>query len=343
MPLFKRGRKQDEEDLQWLYRNLQELVDDEPAGEDAVEDEPAENDEDHASAETAMESPPESELSEQPPPEPVLGLGEPEPEMNESNTPEPASGETPSSILPEPSPPESTAPGPPPVEVPTPVSRESLLTQEDVTATTNESYERRSRQMSGNRRENAPFANRGQQPAQSRPQRQESPPEEGTADTIVGPQSYFTGTFRSEKDLRIEGTLEGEIDCRGTVIVAKDATLSATVRARNIEIAGSVTGDVFIEERLHLRSSGEMRGQSHAASFIVEEGGYFEGEMKMGAPDQEEWPTIGSGSSSEGLGLSVESTQWSAKRPEGRPPNRTGTSSIDSGLEDAGSGRHRGI
>ena len=318
MPLFKRGRKQDEEDLQWLYRNLQELDDDDPESEKAVNDEPAENDEVDVGADTAMASPPEPDLSEPPPPEPVLG--EPEPEMNETTTtPEPASGETPPSILPEPSPLESTAPEPPPVEVPTPVSRESLLAQEDVTATTNESYERRSRQMSGNRRENAPFANRGQQPAQSRPQRQESPPEEGTADTIVGPQSYFTGTFRSEKDLRIEGTLEGEIDCRGTVIVAKDATLSATVRARNIEIAGSVTGDVFIEERLHLRSSGEMRGQSHAASFIVEEGGYFEGEMKMGAPDQEEWPTIGSGSSSEGLGLSVESTQWSTKRSEGRP------------------------
>ena len=340
MPLFKRGKKQDEEDLQWLYRNLQELDDDESAGEGAVDDEPAESDEDDVSAETAMESPLEHERSEPPPPEPVLG--EPEPDMDEVTAPEPASGEIPAPVLPDPSPPESTVPEPPPVEVPTPVSRESLLSQEDVTAKTNESYERRSRQMSGNRRENAPFANRGQQTPQSRPQRQEPPPDEGTADTIVGPQSYFTGTFRSEKDLRIEGTLEGEIDCRGTVIVAKDATLSATVRARNIEIAGSVTGDVFIEERLHLRSSGEMRGQSHAASFIVEEGGYFEGEMKMGAPDQAEWPTIGSGSSSEGLGLSVESTQWSAKRSEGRP-NRTGTSSIDSGLEDAGSGRHRSI
>ena len=277
-----------------------------------------------------MDSPLEPELAEPPPPDPVLG------------EPEPASGETPLPVLPELSPPESTVSEPPPVEVPTPVSRESLLTQENVTAKSNESYERRSRQMSGNRRENAPFANRGQQPPQSRPQRQESPPEEGTADTIVGPQSYFTGTFRSEKDLRVEGTLEGEIDCRGTVIVAKDATLSATVRARNIEIAGSVTGDVFIEERLHLRSSGEMRGQSHAASFIVEEGGYFEGEMKMGTPDQEDWPTIGSGSSSDGFGLSVESTQWSTKRSEART-NRTGTSPIDGGLEDAESGRHRSI
>ena len=342
MPLFKRGRKQDEEDLQWLYRNLQELDDGEPSGEDAEEETPADGDGDDVGIETVMESPPEPVLTEPPPPEPVLG--EPEPVLDETSPSEPALGETQPLVLSESPPPESTASEPPPVEVPTPVSRESLLAQEDVTPKTNESYERRSRQMSGNRQENAPFANRGQQPPQPRPQRQESPPpaEETAADTIVGPQSYFTGTFRSEKDLRIEGTLEGEIDCRGTVIVAKDATLSATVRARNIEIAGSVTGDVFIEERLHLRSSGEMRGQSHAASFIVEEGGYFEGEMKMGATDQEEWPTIGSASSSEGLGLSVESTQWTTKRSEART-NRPGASPIDTGREDPGSGRHRSI
>ena len=70
MPLFKRGKKQDEEDLQWLYRNLQELDDDESAGEGAVDDGPAENDEDDFSAETAMESPLEPERSEPPPPEP---------------------------------------------------------------------------------------------------------------------------------------------------------------------------------------------------------------------------------------------------------------------------------
>ena len=341
MPLFKRGRKQDEEDLQWLYRNLQDLDDAETSREGDEEEASDDSNGDEVGVGTEMESQPEPELTEPPTPEPVLG--EPEPVLDETSPPEPALGETPPHTLPESIPEEPTASEPPPVEVPTPVSRESLLAQEDVTPTTNESYERRSRQMSGNRRENAPFANRGQQPSQSRPQRPESPPADAaTTDTIVGPQSYFTGTFRSEKDLRIEGTLEGEIDCRGTVIVAKDATLSATVRARNIEIAGSVTGDVFIEERLHLRSSGEMRGQSHAASFIVEEGGYFEGEMKMGATDQEEWPTIGSSSPPEGLGLSVESTQWTAKRSEARP-NRPGANPIDTGREDTASGRHRNI
>ena len=334
MPLFKRGRKQDEEDLQWLYRNLQELDDTASSGEDAEEEAPVGNDGDDFGEGAEMEPPPEPVLAE-PPPEPVLGdLPPPEPVLTEPPPP-------PEPVLSEPLPP-PTALEPPPAEIPTPVARESLLAQEEATPNTGESYERRNRQMSGNRRENAPFTNRGQQPPQPRPKRQESPPSEATTDTIVGPQSYFTGTFRSEKDLRIEGTVEGEIDCRGTVIVAKDATLSATVRARNIEISGSVTGDVFIEERLHLRSSGEMRGQSHAASFIVEEGGYFEGEMKMGSSDQEDWPTIGNGSTSEGIGLSIESTQWTTKRSEGRA-NRPGASPIDTSREDTGSGRHRSI
>ena len=336
MPLFKRGRKQDEEDLQWLYRNLEELDDDAPAREGAEEEMPAASDGDDVGEGFVMEPPPEPVLSDPPPPEPVLpDLPPPEPVLAEPMAP-------PAPVLPEPLLPEPPSPEPPPAEIPTPVSRESLLAQEEATPNSNESLERRNRQMSGNRRENAPFANRGQPSSQPRPKRQESPPAETTTDTIVGPQSYFTGTFRSEKDLRIEGTVEGEIDCRGTVIVAKDATLSATVRARNIEIAGSVTGDVFIEERLHLRSSGEMRGQSHAASFIVEEGGYFEGEMKMGSTDQENWPTIGNGSSTEGIGLAIESTKWTAKRAESRP-GRPGASPIDPGREDTGSGRHRSI
>ena len=311
MPLFKRDRKQDEEDLQWLYRNLQDLDEDAPAREDAAEETPADSIGDDVGAVEEVEPASEPVLAESPPPEPIL----PEPK---------------------------TPLEPPPIEAPTPISREALLASEEAKPATNEPQERRNKQMSGNRRENAPFANRGQQSPQPRPKRQDSPPAEAATDTIVGPQSYFTGTFRSEKDLRIEGTFEGEIDCRGTVIVAKDATLSATVRARNIEIAGAVTGDVFIEERLHLRSSGEMRGQSHAASFIVEEGGYFEGEMKMGATDQEDWPTIGNGSASEGMGLSIEPTQWSSKRSEGRV-NRPAGGQIDSGREDAGSGLHRGI
>lgn len=159
--------------------------------------------------------------------------------------------------------------------------------------------------MSTNRREEVPFPNLTQQaPPPARPERREQPAT--TAETVVGRQANFTGTFRAESDLRIEGTFEGEIDCRGTVTVAEDATMSATVRARNIVIAGSANGDIAVEERLHLRTSGELRGKSQAATFVVEEGAYFEGEMKMGSANQDTWQNVSNGMSSERLGSTVE-------------------------------------
>ena len=85
MPLFKRGRKQDEEDLQWLYRNLQELDDAEPSREGAEEETPADGDGDDVGIGTVMESPPEPVLNEPPSPEPVLG--EPEPLLDETRSP----------------------------------------------------------------------------------------------------------------------------------------------------------------------------------------------------------------------------------------------------------------
>jgi cytoskeletal protein CcmA (bactofilin family) len=99
--------------------------------------------------------------------------------------------------------------------------------------------------------------------------------------TVIDRQSYFNGTYRSDSDLRIEGMFEGEIECKGTVTIAPAATLSATVKARNVVVAGSANGDFTCDESFTIRSTGEMRGKAQAATLIVEEGALFEGEFKM--------------------------------------------------------------
>ena len=100
--------------------------------------------------------------------------------------------------------------------------------------------------------------------------------------TVIDRHAQFSGNYRSDADLRVEGTFEGEIDCNGTVTVAEDATLSATVRARNVVVAGSATGEIVCEEKLTLQATGELRGKAQAGTLVVEEGAIFEGEFKMG-------------------------------------------------------------
>lgn len=101
--------------------------------------------------------------------------------------------------------------------------------------------------------------------------------------TVIDAQSHFSGNYRSDSDLIIEGTFEGEIECNGTVTVAENATLSATVRARNVVVAGSANGEITCDERFTVRATGEMRGKAQAATLVVEEGAFFEGEFRMGS------------------------------------------------------------
>lgn len=136
--------------------------------------------------------------------------------------------------------------------------------------------------MSNIRRDQLPYPNLPVQEGESTPQRSSESASNSASATVIDRQSRFNGTFRADSDLRIEGTFEGEIDCNGTVIVAEDATLSATVHARNIVIAGSASGEFTCDERFTIQATGEMRGRAQAATLVVQEGAFFEGEFRMG-------------------------------------------------------------
>lgn len=133
-------------------------------------------------------------------------------------------------------------------------------------------------------REDRPIRDERPLPRDERPfGRNPQPPQTGPARTIIDRDSHFNGNFRSDSDLVIEGEFEGEIDCKGTVIVAEGANISATVRARNAVVAGSANGDFTCDERMTVQATGEMRGKAQAATLVVEEGAFFEGEFKMGS------------------------------------------------------------
>lgn len=128
--------------------------------------------------------------------------------------------------------------------------------------------------------------------------------------TVISREANFNGTFRSDTDLLVEGTFEGEIDCKGTLIVAEGANLSATVQARNAIVAGAATGDISCDERLTIQSSGELRGKAQAATLVVEEGAFFEGEFKMGSGS---FTTV-----------STSFSNWQSGRSSRSETNRTG-------------------
>lgn len=103
--------------------------------------------------------------------------------------------------------------------------------------------------------------------------------------SVIDRSSSFEGTFRSERDLRIEGNVKGTIDCRGTFFVAEGATVDATVEADHVTIAGEFAGEVRCRGRLQMMPSARVRGRIATQSLVINEGAIYEGQLEMTAAE----------------------------------------------------------
>lgn len=113
---------------------------------------------------------------------------------------------------------------------------------------------------------------------------------EFTDDTfsVIDRHSSFDGTFRSDRDLRIEGEVKGTIECQGTLFVAEGATVSAQVNAEHVTVAGDLNGEILCRGRLQMLPSGRVRGKISTQTLVIAEGAYYEGELEMARPEERE-------------------------------------------------------
>ncbi|MHB8577132.1 MAG: bactofilin family protein [Dehalococcoidia bacterium] len=99
--------------------------------------------------------------------------------------------------------------------------------------------------------------------------------------SLVAVDASWEGKLRSDGDIRIEGILRGEIDTAATLVVAPQAQVHGTIRARNLLIGGDVEGDVTCEERLEILPGGSARGQINSGTLVVHEGAYIDSRFQM--------------------------------------------------------------
>lgn len=105
--------------------------------------------------------------------------------------------------------------------------------------------------------------------------------EEDRSISLIDQFSTFDGTFTAERDLRIDGVVNGSIVCRGTLFVAEGATVNAQIEAENITVAGDLTGDIDCRGRLRLLPSGVLRGKVKTRALVVAHGATYDGDLTM--------------------------------------------------------------
>ncbi|AIS52048.1 hypothetical protein TKV_c08660 [Thermoanaerobacter kivui] len=100
-------------------------------------------------------------------------------------------------------------------------------------------------------------------------------------DTVIGKNSTFEGTIKSQGTLRIDGNFTGQIETKGNIIIGESAKVEANITTDNIILSGEVKGNIFAKGQLQLTSTGKLSGDIEVQNLIIEDGAIFDGKCKM--------------------------------------------------------------
>jgi cytoskeletal protein CcmA (bactofilin family) len=99
--------------------------------------------------------------------------------------------------------------------------------------------------------------------------------------------SRVTGNLVFQGSARIDGTVEGEIRCQGTLTIGEGAEIRAKISAQSVVIRGRVEGNVTAKDRLELLAPGRLYGNISTTRLIVSEGVVFDGDCTMGMTNKQ--------------------------------------------------------
>jgi cytoskeletal protein CcmA (bactofilin family) len=106
---------------------------------------------------------------------------------------------------------------------------------------------------------------------------------QGGSTTIIGAGTTINGNIESTGDIRIDGTLIGNLTSKAKVLVGADGVIEGAIKGKNADVLGRVTGQMDIKEVLQLRGKCIIDGDIFAGKLEVEPTATFNGRCHMGA------------------------------------------------------------
>jgi cytoskeletal protein CcmA (bactofilin family) len=106
-------------------------------------------------------------------------------------------------------------------------------------------------------------------------------------ETVIGVNTRFVGTLSSDGNVRIDGSMEGDIEILGNLIIGETGRVIATIKAQNVHISGAVKGEIMAAENLEISPTGKLWGDIATGKLHIEPGGLFRGQSEMTTSSEE--------------------------------------------------------
>jgi cytoskeletal protein CcmA (bactofilin family) len=98
---------------------------------------------------------------------------------------------------------------------------------------------------------------------------------------ILSSDVEIKGSIKFQKELLIDGKVEGEINSEGVLTIGENADIRGEIKAKSIVVYGKVQGNITVAERCELKSKCTLQGDLKAARLMIEEGATFIGKSEV--------------------------------------------------------------
>ena len=105
----------------------------------------------------------------------------------------------------------------------------------------------------------------------------------GGSATLISPGTVLRGDMKSENDLRIDGTIYGNISSSAKIVVGPSGYVEGNIMGKQADINGKVMGNITVEDSLQLRAECNVNGNLQAGNLQVDPSAVFNGQCQMGA------------------------------------------------------------
>jgi len=94
--------------------------------------------------------------------------------------------------------------------------------------------------------------------------------------------TVIEGNIRSESNIRIDGSLKGNVETKGRLVIGPQGIIHGEITCQNAEVEGKIKGKIMVEDLLSLKASAHIDGEIFTSKLSIDPGANFTGSCQMG-------------------------------------------------------------
>jgi len=102
-----------------------------------------------------------------------------------------------------------------------------------------------------------------------------------TSINLIGAGTTINGEVQSSGDIRVDGTITGQVRCKGKIVVGSTGVIDGEVYCQNADFSGKIKGKVEVRELLSLKATSILNGDIITNKLAIEPGASFTGTCTM--------------------------------------------------------------